>query len=102
MRGDLYWDDDLGRNQKVFVVGRRNLGRLKDAVLADLFDCDSKEGRRHWEGLSVLVTIEMHLWQAKRRRCSCMGSQMSDDSSSVGKEGDSWPLDDSKRPGISA
>ena len=61
MRCDPYWGDDLGRSQKEFVVERRNLGRLKDAVLAGLFDCDSKVGRRHWEGLSVLVAVEMHM-----------------------------------------
>ena len=61
MRGDLYWDDDLGRSQKVFVVEKQSLGRRKDAVLAGWFDCDSKVGRRHWEGLSVLVAEEMDM-----------------------------------------
>ena len=102
MRGGLYWGDDPDRSQKVFVVVRRNLGRLIDAVLADLLDGDSKERRKHWEGLSVRVVVEMHMWQAKHRGCSCKDSQMSDDSSSVGMGGDSSPLGDSKYPGISA
>ena len=61
MRGDLYWGDDLGKSQKVFVVVRQNLGRRKDAVQAGWFDCGSKVGRRHWEGLSVLDFVEMHM-----------------------------------------
>ena len=80
MRGGLYWDDGPDRSQTEFVVVRQNLGRLIVAVPADLLDCGSTERTKRWEGSSVRVVMEMHMWQAKHRGCSYKNSQMNDDS----------------------